>query len=259
MVKGLQPEELPVKDLPEGFDWRDRNGVMYVSHATNQFVPSPCGSCWAHATVGALTDRFIIATKALKSFPPLSSQVLLNIGPLKGFGSCRGGSDVLAYQFIHEYGITDETCMPYLGVDTSHWGEVAVEEQLCWQCVADGSCGFVNGTLYRISQYGSLIGEAAMMNEIYNRGPIACSLYAHTPAFSDYNSGIITDKTSYNSTTHVVVVTGWGVDSDSGMRYWIGRNSFGSAWGEEGWFKLQRGANCLNIEKHPCAWAVPQL
>ena len=258
VVKTLQ-QVFSQNELPENFDWRNRNGVMYVSPPTNQFVPSPCGSCWAHATVGALTDRFIIATKALKSVPRLSSQVLLNIGPLMKFGSCRGGSDVLAYQFIHQYGITDETCMPYQGVDNSKWGEVPVEDQLCWQCDQDGSCGFVNGTVYHISQYGSLVGVEQMMSEIYNRGPIACSVYAHTSTFSDYKSGIIMDKTVYNSTTHVVVITGWGVDQDSGVKYWVGRNSFGTAWGEDGWFKLQRGANCLDMEEHPCAWAVPEL
>ena len=258
VVKTLQPV-FAQQELPENFDWRNRNGVMYVSPPTNQFVPSPCGSCWAHATVGVLTDRFIIATKALKPVTRLSSQVLLNIGPLMKFGSCRGGSDVLAYQFIHQYGITDETCMPYQGVDNSKWGEVPVEDQLCWQCDEDGSCGFVNGTVHHISQYGSLVGVEQMMSEIYNRGPIACSVYAHTPTFADYKSGIIMDKTVYNSTTHVVVITGWGVDQDSGVKYWVGRNSFGTAWGEDGWFKLQRGANCLDIEEHPCAWAVPEL
>jgi hypothetical protein len=37
-------------------------------------------------------------------------------------------------------------------------------------------------------------GEDAMMAEIYQRGPIACLLYAHSDAFHNYNgSGIIMD------------------------------------------------------------------
>ena len=262
-VEGPQPPVKKIDDLPSSYDWRNMSGVMYVSPVTNQFVPTPCGSCWAHASVGALTDRFIIATKARVSMVRLSSQVLLNFGSMSAFnfGSCNGGSDVEAYKFIHQYGITDETCMPYKGVDSSIWGEIeSVPERMCYQCDRFGACNWTNGILYRISQYGSLMGEEEMMNEIYNRGPIACSVYAHSPAFENYKTGIIVDKNTYNSTTHVVSIVGWGIDSSSsGIKYWIGRNSYGTAWGEAGWFKLQRGVNSLDIEKHPCAWAVPKI
>ena len=97
-----------------------------------------------------------------------------------------------------------------------------------------------------------------MKAEIFARGPIACSVYAHSAAFDNYSSGVIKDPTPYNTTTHVIVVTGWGVSSD-GIKYWIGRNSYGTAWGEKGWFMLERGTNALDIERHTCAWAVPKL
>jgi cathepsin X len=53
----------------------------------------------------------------------------------------------------------------------------------------------------------------------------------------------------------VVTISGWGVDD--GVPYWVGRNSFGTHWGEKGWFKLVRGKNALNLENHPCVWAEP--
>ena len=46
----------------------------------------------------------------------------------------------------------------------------------------------------------------------------------------------------------------------AGLDYWVGRNSFGTRWGEGpagGWFRLQRGSNTLNLEANPCAWATP--
>jgi hypothetical protein len=33
-------------------------------------------------------------------------------------------------------------------------------------------------------------------------------------------------------TDHVVVIAGYGEDEESGLKYWIGRNSYGTAWGE---------------------------
>jgi cathepsin X len=114
----------------------------------------------------------------------------------------------------------------------------------------------VNSTKQYVSEYGSITGENDMKAEIYARGPIACSIYAHSSAFEDYTGGVIQDHVVYNYTTHVVAITGWG--TENGVDCWYGRNSFGSVWGEDGWFKLQRGANALNIEKHTCAWGVPE-
>lgn len=257
IISKLPHQYLTPQDIPSSFDWRD---TKHISPPTNQFLPNPCGACWAHASTGALTDRFIMATGVV--IPHLSMQVLVNCGHEDGMtelGTCEGGSDILAYQFIHQYGITDVTCSPYLGMGYTNWGEgLKCYERMCRQCDIHGNCYFINGTKYHISEYGSVLGELKMMTEIYARGPIACSVYAHTDSFLKYTGGILIDPTPYNVTTHVIVVTGWGVD-EKGVKYWIGRNSFGSEWGEKGWFKLKRGTNTLNIEKHPCAWAVPQV
>lgn len=235
---------------------------MILSPPTNQFLPSPCGACWAHAAVGALTDRMIMAQSKSSSphvpVVPLSPQVLLDCSDTR-LGSCHGGSALGAYAFIKDNGITDITCSPYMGVDDNYWGEVPCAQMMCRNCDRFGKCAFMNGTTYHVSEYGSVTGESEMMAEIYDRGPIACSVYAHGESFEMYQGGVIKDSTVYNETTHVVAITGWGVElDDASLKYWVGRNSFGTTWGEEGWFKLQRGVNALDIEKHTCAWAVPK-
>lgn len=246
-------------DIPDSFDWRLVNNTNFVSAPTNQFLPSPCGCCWAHAAVGALLDRMIIATKALRSFVPLSPQVLLDCED-PDLGSCKGGSALGAYKFIARNGITDITCSPYMGVDYFYWAERPCNETMCRSCGIDGQCQFIQGQVYTISEYGTVTGEEQMKAEIFARGPIACSIYAHSAAFENYSGeGVIRDPTQYNYTTHVIAVTGWGEDKNDGTKYWIGRNSYGTAWGDVGWFKLERGTNALDIEKHTCAWAVPKL
>lgn len=243
-------------DLPDHFDWRD---TVTLSPPTNQFLPSPCGSCWAHASTSALTDRIIIArSKSSDHTPvvPLSPQVLLDCHDNR-LGTCGGGSALGAYAFIKDNGITDVTCSPYMGVDDNYWGEMPCPQRMCRYCDRFGSCQFINATRQDITEYGPVTGESGMKAEIYARGPIACSVYAHGKSFEQYSGGVIRDPNVYNQTTHVVTITGWGVSE--GVACWYGRNSFGSTWGEGGWFKLERGVNALDIEKHSCAWAVPSM
>lgn len=92
-----------------------------------------------------------------------------------------------------------------------------------------------------------------MMNEIYQRGPIACSLEA-TQEFYNYTGGIFIDKTGAKSPNHAISLVGFGVEN--GIPYWIGRNSWGSWWGEKGYFRILRGQNNLGIEIR-CSWATP--
>lgn len=62
---------------------------------------------------------------------------------------------------------------------------------------------------------------------------------------------------TYSGITHDIVLVGWG-KSDTGIPYWIGKNSFGTQWGLSGFFLIERGTNTLNIEQ-VCHWGVPEI
>jgi len=248
---------LAAKPLPKAFDWRFLNGT-FTTRVGNQMLPSPCGSCWAFASSGALSDRVKIATHGLLPDFNLAPQGLLDCGALKA-GSCNGGSHTLAYEFASEVGLTDETCLPYRGMDYSNWGESDCADRMCRKCDRFGMCSFMPRTATtRIFAYehGTVRGVEEMQAEIAARGPIACLMYAHSESFQKYTGGVITDTIRYDGITHVVVVTGWGVDK-AGVTYWIVRNSFGMQWGELGYFRMEMGKDIYNMESHDCAWATP--
>ena len=87
--------------------------------------------------------------------------------------------------------------------------------------------------LYGADEFGTASGVDEMMAEIYARGPIACSLNSDVPAFNAYSGGIINciDEPGVcetKSTDHVIVIAGWGVDAETKIPYWVGRNSYGT-------------------------------
>lgn len=97
----------------------------------------------------------------------------------------------------------------------------------CGNCEPGKECEAINNAkIYSIADYGDAKGEHKMMQEIFNRGPIACPIYSTWYMRYNYTGGIYEDTEKYEGTDHVVSVVGWGVEN--GTKYWIVRNSWGS-------------------------------
>jgi len=252
----------PSNGYPSEFSWCNKDGKSYCTLVVNQHIPQYCGACWAQASMSALMDRIKIARKAEGTDIQVSVQHLINCG---NAGSCNGGDPSAAYQWIKQIsdqtgsGIAYASGQPFLA---------------CSKDVSDGFCGHADWTcepanvartcgtfgekcvgLSRypnatISEHGSVKGKAAMMKEIYSRGPIACSVEAKP--LLNYTGGIVTALGQ--ETDHSISVVGWGTDAKEGL-YWIARNSWGEYWGEQGFFRIKSGA--LDLEANDCDWAVP--
>jgi cathepsin X len=110
-----------------------------------------------------------------------------------------------------------------------------------------------NYKVYKSDEYGHVIGEENMLQEIHQRGPIACGI-AVPDALEDYTGGIFEDTTGDMEMVHDISVVGYGVED--GKKYWVVRNSWGSHWGESGFFRVVRGTNNINIESE-CSFATP--
>ena len=45
-----------------------------------------------------------------------------------------------------------------------------------------------------------------------------------------------------------MTVTGWGVDTATQKSYWVVRNSFGTGWGELGYYRQEIGLDVYNMK-----------
>jgi len=241
---------IQMDDLPESHDWR-KAGAEGVENLTtpprNQHIPQYCGACWAFSSTSSMSDRIKIMRKGQWPDVVLSPQMTINCGP----GTCMGGNSHMVYKWMHEKdGVTDETCQPYQAQSKSCKGQ-----DICRDCQHNGKCSAVpNPAKYKVSQYGFVRGEHEMMAEIHHRGPISCR-QAVVKEFFAYKGGIFKDTSGDVRPRHATSLVGWGKSAD-GQKYWIGRNSWGTYWGETGYFKIAKGVNNLGIEAE-CSFGVP--
>eukprot|EP00428_Durinskia_dybowskii_P061109 CAMPEP_0170381426 /NCGR_PEP_ID=MMETSP0117_2-20130122/14406_1 /TAXON_ID=400756 /ORGANISM="Durinskia baltica, Strain CSIRO CS-38" /LENGTH=267 /DNA_ID=CAMNT_0010637003 /DNA_START=100 /DNA_END=903 /DNA_ORIENTATION=- len=247
----LVPKVYEDQDLPASWDWREK-GLMTTD--LNQHIPVYCGSCWAHATASTIADRIKIATKGLQRDVIPAIQVLLNCGTA---GSCGGGDAHAAMRWIYYNGIPDVTCQQYQAID----GNCSAIDT-CMTCDPTNGCYAVETyPKITISDYGRVLGDENIQKEIMNGGPVAC--YINSNCLHSYTGGVNmydhSDKTGGECHPyyfdHYIQLNGWGTD-ENGTDYWIARNSWGTYWGEHGFFRVVRGGAYNPIG---CYWAVPNV
>jgi len=259
-VKNLQ-----TSDLPDSIDWRDYNGVNYLSWTKNQHIPIYCGSCWAQGTTSALADRFNILNwlKSNDISEPqvaLSAQVVVNC---EAGGSCNGGQPASVYRYAKANGIPHASCEQYIAENVQKKTDVCSDFNVCRECTGpppeEGETGFdhcwaIDYKHYYVSGYKSVKGAKAMKKELVTHGPIACGVHV-TNKFEAYTGGIYEEFNLLPMINHEISVVGYGV-ADDGTEYWIGRNSWGTYWGEQGFFKIRMHKHNLGIE-NDCVAAYP--
>jgi cathepsin X len=239
-----------LNELPSTFDWRNVNGVNYASTTRNQHIPTYCGSCWAMAATSSIADRLNIMQNGSYPNNYLSPQNVIACG---NSGNCGGGDALGVYFYAHRQGIPHETCNNYQAKN-----EECTPMTQCSTCASNKTCSPITDyTVYRVSEYGMVATEELMKSEIYARGPISCGIDA-TEALEYYTEGIFSEYVADPVIDHIVSVVGWGVEN--GTNYWIVRNSWGTYWGEDGWFKIVTGKKEYNLAiETDCSFGVPYV
>ncbi|KAI6217633.1 Cathepsin X [Aphelenchoides besseyi] len=225
LVRNYHADGYNYDDLPQSWDWRNVGGRSLVTVDRNQHSPDYC------AATHAIADRQYIKQNGSGTQPMLSIQTVLSCAVS---GGCHGGAAEEVFQYaLDNNGIPPETCNPYQAKD-GNCDKLA----RCFTCSPTEGCYPIqNYTTYTISNYGNLKGGPEKMKaEIYHHGPIACGI-AVDDVFEAYSGGVYKTNGTSGAINHLIEVAGFGVD-EKGVKYWIARNSWGTPWGENGWFRI---------------------
>ena len=207
--------------VPATFDWRntDGSGKSYVTPIRNQ---SDCGSCWAFAATAGL-ESYILMTQNMPNYNlDLSEQILISCYNTDG---CSGGWPSGASSYIMTSGLPVESCFPYKAYDA----EDGSNSVFCSQACADWQ-----QNTYKILNYGSVTKTVAAIKEaLVSYGPLVTTFNVYADFFS-YNGGIYSYTTGTYQGGHAVLIVGY----DDANSCFIVKNSWGTGWGESGYFRI---------------------
>jgi C1A family cysteine protease len=77
-------------------------------------------------------------------------------------------------------------------------------------------------------------------------GPVMAAICADY--LQGYTSGVLNVTNCPTAINHAIAIVGWG--SQNGINYWIVKNSWGTGWGENGYFRIIRGKNMCGINRY---------
>ncbi|NWF76914.1 MAG: hypothetical protein HXY53_10200 [Nitrospirae bacterium] len=199
---------------PSSLDWRS-NGGNYVTPIKDQ---GDCGSCWAFATTAALESKELITYSYSGFNRDLSEQIVVSCSPI---GGCYGGYTDIASNFLRNTGTASEICYPYTATNGN----------------CSNACSNWQNKAHKIYEWGYVATTNptvnAIKNALYLYGPLVTSMDVYTDFFY-YTSGIYSYTYGTYEGGHAVLIVGY---NDAGQ-YFIVKNSWGTGWGEAGFFRI---------------------
>jgi KDEL-tailed cysteine endopeptidase len=228
---GATPFRYENASPPEKVDWVKAGAVTEVKNQQQ------CGSCWAFSTTGSVEGINQIVTGELVS---LSEQELVDCDIVQDHG-CHGGLMDFAFNFIVQNG----------GLDTEKDYPYDALEEACQANKRNRHVVTIDG-----HEDVPPNDEVALMKAVANQ-PVSVAIQADERPFQLYSGGVF-DAPCGTALDHGVLAVGYGHETVNGTSkpYWLVKNSWGPAWGDNGFIKLVRNLGAAGASPGQCGIAM---
>ena len=210
-------ETLEKSGHPSYFSWQDIDGVDYSTPIKDQ---SPAPTCEAYALVASL--EIIMQYQTGELYEPDLSECHLYF---YAGGTYESGYVNLidAANYLIDTGVPDEGCFP----DPHRPFDYPFESLKGWE----------NRTV-KIQNWGWIDYDIdSIKTALIEYGPlIVCIRFWRD--FFYYTGGVYEHRWGDRAGGHVVTIVGY----DDNEECWIVKNSWGTKWGEDGWFRMSYDA-----------------
>jgi len=228
--------ESPLLAVPTNFDSRTQwGGKVHAIRDQQQ-----CGSCWAFGASEALSDRFAIKSGG-KVDVVLSPEDMVSCDT-SDMG-CNGGYINKAWKYLETKGIVADSCFPY----TAGKGKAPGCQSTCSDGKAFKKYKCAAGTTVHP------VTVSATKSEIYANGPLEGAFTVYEDFFN-YKSGVYHHVSGGVAGGHAIKVLGFG--TEGGLDYWLCANSWGTSFGEKGFFKIKQGDSGINQQMYGCTPSI---
>lgn len=203
--------------LPDSVNWIEKGAVNAIRDQGH------CGSCWAFAAIAACESVYQIYSGELLEF---SEQNMVDCATESS--GCNGGNGFTAFEQVRDF-------QDHKFILRSDYPYTATTGTCQWESLKDRAVGYIQSYVFVIPH-----SEIDLKIKVADWGVVDAAIDASASAFQLYQSGIYTDtECSSYYRNHEIGVVGYG--TEDGTDYWLCRNSWGTAWGEEGYFRILRG------------------
>jgi cathepsin L len=241
----------PSPALP-AWDW-SKQGV--VGSVKSQFF---CGSCWDFASVGVFECMYAIRFGS-PNLLDLSEEEILRCNtqprPPRVVSSCCGGGASCCggwweFNYIKTKGLLGESKLAYLsGQVTCPDGRIQQGNiQACSTVAGIAGRRYYAATWDYVGNNASVPSQDLIKKALCDHGPLIAGVLV-TEAFKQYKSGLF-DERAAGGINHAIMIVGWN------ERGWILRNSWGPAWGSNGYMNIAYGSNSIGFA---AAWVEPAV
>lgn len=206
---------------PPAVDLRSAPAGNLITPIRNQ---AACGSCVAFGSSAAVEGTLRAEREDPNIEVDLSEAYLFYCKAAAEGRTCDGPTGgwypkAALDVFAEGGGVPDEECFPYTAGDQ--------------QCAV---CSDWEGRATTIAKWEPLDTPGEMKDWLASHGPVVASMTVYED-FQQYAGGIYAYVSGRLRGGHCICIVGY----DDEQKYWIGKNSWSTGWGEEGFFRIAYG------------------